>query len=242
MDTCVLQFVITVRVPTDAPREVIEEAINIAGGAIERHVEESDRRFICTVLYIASTSSMWRRRDPKKGGVDSKEMLTLGLSDAYGLPNDLGAAKAELAEWRSAIESLGVIGGPSALRSRAVAVLAHHAQHERREERARDILGKVLTELLGVTVDVGPQSFGDVGDDAAEVYALVDRALRDLRPRALPASLVADIVASVNELERASKAGELEPLTPPPPAWAEKFAAAMRGVVRHLEAQKAERP
>ncbi len=54
-------------------------------------------------------------------------------SDAYGLPNDLHAAKEEISEWRSAIEALGVMGGPAALRARAVEVLSHHDEHHARE-------------------------------------------------------------------------------------------------------------
>lgn len=46
--------------------------------------------------------------------------VTSELTDAYGLPNDLHAAKEEIHEWREAIQAFGVIGGPDTLRKLAV--------------------------------------------------------------------------------------------------------------------------
>lgn len=65
-------------------------------------------------------------------------------SDAYGLPNDLRAAKEEIHEWRSAIEALGVMGGPDTLRKRAVEVLSHHDEHHAREDALRNALANIL--------------------------------------------------------------------------------------------------
>lgn len=63
------------------------------------------------------------------------EAQDLDASDAYGLPNDIRAAKEEIYEWRQAIEALGVMGGPSALRSKAVEMHRHHDEHHEREKR-----------------------------------------------------------------------------------------------------------
>ncbi len=66
--------------------------------------------------------------------IDPRTPEPVPSSDAYGLPNDLHTAKEEIHEWRQAVQALGIIGGPDALRARAVEMHRHHDEHHARED------------------------------------------------------------------------------------------------------------
>lgn len=74
-------------------------------------------------------------------------------SDAYGLPNDLHAAKEEIHDWRSAFEACGVIGTPAGLRKWGVETGAHHREHHEREDRTDKLLQRVEAALEGLPLD-----------------------------------------------------------------------------------------
>lgn len=71
-----------------------------------------------------------------------KDAPSLSESDAYGLPNDLHAAKAEIHEWRQAAEALGILGGgPDALRKRAVELRAEYDKNYEFQDQVCEALG-----------------------------------------------------------------------------------------------------
>jgi hypothetical protein len=94
--------------------------------------------------------------------------------DAYGLPNDLHAAKEEIHDWRSAFEACGVIGGPDSLRKWGVEKEAHHREHHEREDDCRDLLARALVSL-GCTDEHGRHADGDIVSDAECVRQLAEK-------------------------------------------------------------------
>lgn len=93
------------------------------------------------VLYHGLNGACLRAEDAALGSKAAP-----GASDAYGLPNDLQAAKAEIHEWRQAVEALGVMGGPDALRNVAVALHKHHDEHHAREDALQSQVSNAIRE------------------------------------------------------------------------------------------------